>query len=162
MNAIKTFSNESPPGNTLYFSASKLDALLKQGPIMLYDGKCVFCNDAVRYAAENEPEKTLRFASLQSATGRALMNRFGLPAQEPSTFIIIKNGTAYTRFEAAVQLGKIIGGDTAKLANVLDFMTPSFIGNTAYSFLWPLRKIFGAKDQCIIPAPEFRARVIDL
>lgn len=123
-------------------------------PVMLFDGKCVFCNGAVNFALEREQQPMLRFAALQSDAGQALLQHYRLPTQDFRTFVIIRDGKSYTRFEAAVQLGYLIGGKWARLAKVMDFFVPDFIGNPVYSLLWPLRKVFGAQEQCILPSPR--------
>ena len=127
---------------------------------MLFDGKCVFCNGAVNFTLENEYQPKLSFAALQSVAGQSLLRQYGLPTDNFRTFVIVNNGKAYTRFEAAIQLGYLIGGRWAKLARVLDVIVPDFIGNPIYSLLWPLRKIFGSKEQCILPSPILRARLL--
>ena len=127
---------------------------------MLFDGKCVFCNGAVNFTLENEYQPKLSFAALQSVAGQSLLRQYGLPTDNFRTFVIVNKGKAYTRFEAAIQLGYLIGGSWAKLARVLDVIVPDFIGNPIYSLLWPLRKIFGSKEQCILPSPSLRTRLL--
>ncbi|MBJ7458526.1 MAG: DUF393 domain-containing protein, partial [Thermoleophilaceae bacterium] len=129
--------------------------------VMLYDGKCVFCNGATTFALDHEQDPLLKFAPLQSEPGQLLLAHFGLPTNVFKTFVIVEDGKAYTRFQAAVQLGYLIGGRWATLAKVLDTVVPDFIGNPIYSLLWPMRKIFGSKDQCIVPSPEQRLRQLD-
>ncbi|MDO8331689.1 MAG: DCC1-like thiol-disulfide oxidoreductase family protein [Fluviicoccus sp.] len=128
--------------------------------VMLFDGKCVFCNGAVNFALEREQQPLLRFAALQSEVGQELLRHHRLPTRDFRTFVIIRNGRAFTRFEAAVQLGYLIGGKWARLAKVLDLLVPDLIGNPVYSLLWPLRKVFGAHDQCLLPSPQLRARLL--
>lgn len=129
-------------------------------PVMLFDGKCVFCNGAVNFALEREQQPMLRFAALQSDAGQVLLQHYRLPTQDFRTFVIIRDGKSYSRFEAAVQLGYLIGGKWARLAKVMDFFVPDLIGNPVYSLLWPLRKVFGAQEQCILPSQQLRARLL--
>lgn len=142
-------------------STTPLVDLLKQGPIMLYDGQCVFCNGAANFAFNHEIKPRLRFASLQSSIGQRLLSYYGLPQTHFKTFVIINEQKSYTRFEAAVQLGYLIGGNYAKLARVMDILIPDLIGNPIYSLLWPMRKLFGSREQCIIPDAAMRSRVIE-
>jgi len=134
--------------------------MMTESSVMLFDGKCVFCNGAVNFALEREQQPMLRFAALQSEAGQTLLQYYGLPTQKFSTFVIIHDGKAYTRFEAAVQLGYLIGGKWARLAKATDFLVPNLIGNSVYSLLWPLRKVFGAQEQCLLPSPQLRARLL--
>lgn len=139
---------------------NQLESLLEESS-MLYDGKCVFCNGATKFALKHEQQPLLKFAPLQSEPGRLLSAYFGLPTDAFKTFVIVTDGKAYTRFPAAIQLGYLIGGRWATLAKVLDTLVPDFIGNPIYSILWPMRKIFGAKDQCILPTPDQKLRQLD-
>ena len=133
---------------------------MNDSPVMLFDGKCVFCNGAVNFALEREQSPLLRFAALQSDAGQSLLKHYGLPTSDFRTFVIIRDGKAYTRFEAAVQLGYLIGGTWARLAKIMDVLVPDAIGNPVYSLLWPLRKIFGAHDTCMLPSPQQQARLV--
>lgn len=133
---------------------------MAESPVMLFDGKCVFCNGAVNFALAREQQSLLRFAALQSEAGQELLLRHRLPIRDFRTFVIIREGRAYTRFEAAVQLGSLIGGKWARLARVMDLLVPDLIGNPVYSLLWPLRKIFGAHDQCMLPSSQLLERLL--
>lgn len=133
---------------------------MSEAPVMLFDGKCVFCNGAVHFALAHEQSPLLEFAALQSDAGQRLLKQHGLPTTDFRTFVIVRDGKAYTRYEAAIQLGYLIGGRWARLARVMDTLVPDFIGNPVYSLLWPLRKIFGARTQCILPSPQLRARLL--
>jgi predicted DCC family thiol-disulfide oxidoreductase YuxK len=75
--------------------------------------------------------------------------------------VIIRDGKAYTRFEAALQLGYLIGGVGHVWQKSSDVLVPDAIGNPVYSLLWPLRKLFGAREQCMLPSPPLRARLLD-
>lgn len=133
---------------------------MKEAPVMLFDGKCVFCNGAVNFALARETEPLLRFAALQSEAGLTLSKKFGLPTENFRSFVIIRDGRASTRFEAAIQLGYLIGGAWSRLARIMDAIVPDVIGNPIYSLLWPLRKIFGSHQECMLPSPSLRARLL--
>lgn len=133
---------------------------MSESPVMLFDGKCVFCNGAVNFALEHEQHPLLRFAALQSEAGLGLSKQYGLPTTDFRTFVIIRDGRAYTRFEAAVQLGYLIGGRWSRLARIMDVLVPDLIGNPVYSLLWPLRKVFGAHEQCMLPSLQLRTRLL--
>lgn len=133
---------------------------MNDDPVMLFDGKCVFCNGAVNFALTHEKQPMLRFAALQSDAGLAFSIKYGLPTENIRTFVVVRDGSAYTRYEAAVQLGYLIGGPWARLARVMDLIIPDFIGNPIYSLLWPLRKIFGYRDHCILPSATLRERLL--
>lgn len=127
-----------------------------ENPIMLYDGLCAFCNGAVQFVLRHEKERKLFFAPLQSERGQALLRHFNLPLENFKSFVVINNNRSYRRFEAALQLGYEMGGRWPGLARILDILIPDLIGNSVYSVLWPVRKIFGTYEQCMIPTESMR------
>ena len=90
--------------NIEYYKHSKGMPRISDYSVMLFDGKCVFCNGAVNFALSHESQPILRFAALQSDAGLALSRQYGLPTDDFRTFVIVRDGKAYTRFEAAVRL----------------------------------------------------------
>ena len=52
-----------------------------QRPIILFDGVCNLCNNAVNLALDWDPNAKLRFSALQSNVGRALLEKNGRNSQ---------------------------------------------------------------------------------
>ena len=67
--------------------------------VILFDGVCNLCNASVRFVLAHDRSDYFRFASLQSATGRDLARKHGLPA-DLSTFYLIKDGSVCERSDA--------------------------------------------------------------
>ena len=67
-------------------------------PIILFDGVCNFCNGAVNFTIKRDKKATIKFAALQSETGRQLVQQYGFPADDMRSFLFIENGKAYNRF----------------------------------------------------------------
>ncbi len=134
---------------------------VQENPVMLYDGHCAFCNGAVQFVLRHEKEQKLFFAPLQSETGQALLGYFNLPLDNFKSFVVINNNRSYRRFEAALQLGYEMGGLWPRLTRILDVLIPDLIGNSIYSVLWPVRKVFGTYDQCMVPTKSMRARMLE-
>ncbi|MBY6269594.1 MAG: thiol-disulfide oxidoreductase, partial [Parageobacillus thermoglucosidasius] len=51
-------------------------------PIILFDGVCSLCSASVQFIIARDPHAVFRFASLQSETGKALREKFGIPAMD--------------------------------------------------------------------------------
>jgi hypothetical protein len=133
-----------------------------KNPVMLYDGPCVFCNGAVKFILQHDKKKVILFTSLQSEDGQTLLRHFGLPDKNFNSFVVIHNNRAYRRFEAVLQLGYEMGGYWPTLTRIADFLIPNPIGNTVYRILWPLRKVFGTSEQCMMPTSEMHARMMNM
>ena len=45
------------------------------GPVLLYDGTCGFCAESVQFVLKHDRRGQLRFAALDSAYGRSVLDR---------------------------------------------------------------------------------------
>jgi predicted DCC family thiol-disulfide oxidoreductase YuxK len=66
-------------------------------PIWLYDGVCVPCSGAVRYALRHETPSDVRFVALQSSEGQSLAQLHGLEPSNPSTVLFLEMGVCQGR-----------------------------------------------------------------
>ena len=128
-------------------------------PVVLFDGVCNFCNGAVNFAIRNDKNARLKFAPLQSATGRLVRTRFNIP-ETIDTVILIDKGKVYTYAKAAIRICRYLDWP-AKFMYVL-IIIPSFISHPVYKWIARHRyKWFGQKDSCMIPTPAVRQRFLD-
>ena len=58
-------------------------------PVLLFDGVCNLCNDAVIFCLDHDSRAVLRFASLQSKVGQALMIENGRDPEDRSTMVLV-------------------------------------------------------------------------
>ena len=128
-------------------------------PIILFDGVCNFCNSAVNMVIRNDKKKLIKFAALQSNTGRELLLQYGLPVGELNSFVFIEKGKAYTKSTAALIVCKYLSGMWPLLNGFI--IIPAFIRNVVYDFIAKNRyKWFGVQQQCMIPTPEVMGRFL--
>ena len=71
-------------------------------PIVLFDGVCNFCNASVAFLLKHDRAKVFRFASLQSETGRRLLERAALPPLDSDTFALVEGDQCWVRSDAAI------------------------------------------------------------
>ena len=128
-------------------------------PVVLFDGVCNLCNGVVKFVIKRDTKENLRFASLQSETGKSLMRKYGLDENQLNTFVFIENEKAYTRSTAALKLARNLGGLWPLL--YVFIIIPAFIRDFAYNFVSSNRyRWFGKEEACMIPTPEIRARFL--
>ena len=128
--------------------------------IILFDGVCNLCNGAVQFVIRHDNNNNFRFASLQSETGQALLNRYQLPVNNFNSFVLIKNGKAYTNSTAALKVAKTLSGPVKLLYGFI--IVPPFIRNGVYRLIANNRyRWFGKKDSCMIPTPGLRSRFLN-
>ncbi|HMR17915.1 MAG TPA: DUF393 domain-containing protein [Sphingobacterium sp.] len=78
--------------------------------IILFDGQCNLCNNAVRFILKRGPKRKFRFASLPSEIGRQYLDRWGISSHSLDTMILIKSDVAYTKSSATLHIAKELNG----------------------------------------------------
>jgi predicted DCC family thiol-disulfide oxidoreductase YuxK len=97
---------------------------------------------------------------LQSSAGMRLMQEFGIDPTQMKTFVVIADGRAYARSDAAIRVARFLRG-AWKLLGVVRIV-PRPIRDYAYDVVARNRyRWFGRHDACIVPTPELRKRFID-
>jgi predicted DCC family thiol-disulfide oxidoreductase YuxK len=130
------------------------------GPIVLFDGVCKFCNRSVNFILDHDARRRFRFAALQSDAGQAVLQRFGLRTDEFETAVLVEYGRAYTKSSAALRIAHNLGGWWSLLAVLLAI--PPFLRDAAYDLLARNRyRLFGKADTCRVPTPDIRDRFLD-
>ena len=130
------------------------------GPIVLFDGVCKFCNGSVNFIIDHDVTRRFRFAPLQSSAGQELLRRHGLPTSDLDTMILLERGRAYARSSAALRIARGLGGWWSLLAIL--FAIPPFLRDGAYAVLARNRyRWFGKENSCRVPSPDIRARFLD-
>jgi predicted DCC family thiol-disulfide oxidoreductase YuxK len=127
---------------------------------VLYDGVCKLCTGWVAFVLRHEQDQALRFAALQSPAGMRLMQQFGIDPTQMETFVVIADGRAYVRSEAAIRVARFLRG-AWKLLGVVKIV-PRPIRDYAYDVIARNRyRWFGRHHACVVPTPELRQRFID-
>jgi predicted DCC family thiol-disulfide oxidoreductase YuxK len=130
-----------------------------EGPILLFDGVCNFCNGAVNFVIDHDRGGRFRFASLQSDAGRELLRQHELGEMPLSTMVLIEAGRVYLDSEGVLRTARRLGG--AFLLLVPFLLVPRGLRDAAYrAFARQRYRLFGRSDQCRVPTPEIRARFL--
>ena len=128
--------------------------------IILFDGVCNLCNNAVQFVIKHDPTDTFMFAALQSATGQKLLQQYNLPKVGFDSFVLIQNGKVFLKSTAALQVVKQLSGPVKSLYGFI--IVPSFIRNAVYTVIAKNRyKWFGKKDNCMIPTASLKAKFLN-
>ena len=135
------------------------------GPVLLYDGLCGFCDGTVQFILRHDRKKTLRFATLQGDYAREIFARHPELADIDSLVLVepdpaTQNETVHYRSNAALGVARYLGG-AWHLARVTGIV-PRFLRDLAYDGFARIRyRVFGRHNSCPIPTPDQRARFID-
>lgn len=129
-------------------------------PIILFDGVCNLCNSSVQFVIRHDKKKQFRFAALQGETGKLLLEKYQLPTEQLTSFVLIQNGMAYTKSTAALLVAKQLHGIVTLLYGLI--IVPAFIRNAVYNWIAGNRyRWFGKKDTCMIPTPALKQRFLN-
>lgn len=129
------------------------------GPIVLFDGVCQFCNGSVNFLIDHDPAARLRFAALQSEAGQTLLRRFGLRTNDFDTMVLVEGERVSMRSTAALRAFGYLASPWRFLAALQ--LIPTFLRDAGYALLARNRyRWFGHLDACRVPTPEIRARFL--
>ena len=132
-----------------------------QTKIILFDGICNLCNGSVVFVLEHERNRDFRFSSIQSETGKELLQWCGLPSGYNQAVVYIEKGKAYLGSTAALKIGQELIFPWSVLS-VAGFIVPKFIHDWVYSQIARHRyQWFGKRDVCMVPTKELKMRFYD-
>jgi len=130
------------------------------GLIILFDGVCHLCSATVRFVIRRDPRARCRFLPIQSDRGRELYRANGLDPEHPDTLLVLANGKALKRSDAAIAIGRELGFPWS-LAS-LGLVLPRKLRDTLYDFIAVRRyRWFGKNESCLLPTPEIRSRFVE-
>ena len=134
---------------------------MSTAPILLFDGVCNLCAGAVQFILAHEKENSnVRFASLQSETGKQLLQKYNLNTDNIDSLVFIQNSQAYIYADAALQISRYLRFpyNLALVGHIL----PKAIRNSLYKWVARHRYAWlGKKDACWLPAPRWASRFLD-
>ncbi|MCE5332090.1 MAG: DCC1-like thiol-disulfide oxidoreductase family protein [Bacteroidales bacterium] len=133
---------------------------MTQTRIVYFDGYCNLCSGWVKFLLKRDKRNRFKFAALQSGKGQNVLKILGMPLEEPTTVIYLKNDKYFTESEAALEILKDLGGFW--IAFSVFRLIPISIRNYLYGLISKWRyKLFGKRDTCMIPQPDQQKRFID-
>lgn len=131
----------------------------KKPIVLAYDGDCLMCNGGIRFLAERDRSRRLRFVKLQSPLGRAMERRAG--ADGLSTILVDTGDRMTVKSAAILSLLAELGGGWKAVAR-LGGLVPRRIADVAYDFIASRRhKLAGGRTFCGLPAESVRERLLD-
>jgi len=136
------------------------EAHASEHPIVLFDGVCNFCNASVSFLLKHDRAKVFRFASLQSETGRRLLERAALPPLDSDTFALIEGDRCWVRSDAAIAVARRLpapwrwGAALAVLPRPWRDALYRMIAGHRYQW-------FGKRAVCMVPTPDVRERFLE-
>ena len=127
--------------------------------IIVFDGICNFCNSSVNFIIERDHKNIFKFAPMQSETGQKMLAAHNISSYNIDTFLLVKNGEAFTKSDAALVIAKELKRPWNYLAILR--IAPRPIRDYFYSLIARNRyKWFGKRDLCMMPTSELQDKFL--
>jgi predicted DCC family thiol-disulfide oxidoreductase YuxK len=122
--------------------------------VVVFDGVCVMCNSGVDFLLRWDTTNQFKYAALQSDAGRALVVKYGAPA-DLSTMVYVENGNAYVRSEAVLRIAGRLGILLGIPAQATLLVIPRPLRDWFYTNVVAKNRydVFGKRDQCRLVEP---------
>lgn len=132
----------------------------RETPVVLYDGVCALCNWAVRFILDHDPESRFRFAPLQSAAARRILENVDATGDLPDSVILVEGGAVLARSAA---IFRVLAQLRTMWQVLLVFrVLPRGVADLVYDLVARTRyRVFGRYETCPIPTPDQRKRFLD-
>ena len=140
-----------------------------EGPVLLYDGNCGFCDRTVGLVLRHDRTGTLRFAPLHGPFAQAVLARH--PDLRGGDSLVVVEGVGgvgrrgteervLVRSQALLRIAPHLGWH-GKVLGVFALLPRAWRDRAYDAFARRRYRWFGRLDACPVPPPEVRARFLD-
>jgi predicted DCC family thiol-disulfide oxidoreductase YuxK len=139
-------------------------------PILLYDGVCRLCNNAVKFILTRDPGAHFRFCAIQSSAAQPLLQRAGISQEDALTSFVLLGSSASApvlrRSDAALAIASRLTWPWPLLA-AAGALVPRLLRDAVYDCVASRRyqwfgKVGGEEEgSCLSPMPHILRRFVD-
>ncbi len=133
-------------------------AFSDDGPRTVMDAQCALCAQGARWISRNDRSGEFRIIPQQSDLGAALLRHYGMDPTDPSSWLYLVNGEAFTSLDAVIRVGQRFGGAWRLLA-VLRVL-PRPVQDFLYARVARNRYRLGRVDLCEMPDTDVQKRLM--
>ena len=128
--------------------------------VVVFDGLCRLCSGLVSFIIRRDRAGVFQFASLQSETGKRLVEDRAAGPLAAQTILLLTRERTYMLSDAVLEIARHLDG--AWKAAVLFKILPRPARDWAYRLVARNRyRWFGRRESCLIPTPDLRARFLE-
>ncbi|NJL75454.1 MAG: thiol-disulfide oxidoreductase DCC family protein [Saprospiraceae bacterium] len=128
--------------------------------VLLFDGVCNLCNGFVQFVIQRDKEEKFKFAPLQSEIAAQLLAGTVVQPYLLNSVVLVEGKRVYTHSDAALLVGKRLGGIWFVLSSLAAVFPTSF-RNVVYNWIAKNRyRWFGKKEACMLPTPKLKNRFL--
>jgi predicted DCC family thiol-disulfide oxidoreductase YuxK len=128
--------------------------------IVVFDAKCLLCSSSVHFLLRHDRKGVFQFASIQGATGGALLAKAGLPVNGLQTLLLVDGESVWQNTAATFRIAHGLGWPW-RSAWVF-WLVPAPLRDAVYRAIARNRyRLFGSSDTCLIPPRDHAVRFLD-
>lgn len=128
--------------------------------IVLFDGFCNLCSNAVRFIHRYDKKKQIMFAPLQSKVAGRMLKERGYDQQKLNSIVFLSGSKTYIKSDAAIEIAQLLSGVPHFL--IIFRKIPKWLRDMVYNLVAKTRyRIFGGSATCYYPADELRKNFIE-
>ena len=134
-----------------------IDTIPKNKKLILFDGVCNLCNDAVLRVIKYDKKNVFLFAAIQSKTGKEITKELGIDISKlDSILLYVPEEAYYSKSNAALKIAKEFLGywKLLQICSLLPDFLYDYIARNRY-------KWFGKQENCMIPTPSLKAKFLE-
>jgi predicted DCC family thiol-disulfide oxidoreductase YuxK len=121
-------------------------------PIIIFDGKCVFCSGFARFILWADRHRRFRLMAAQTPPGVALYRHYHLDPVNYTTNILLADGRPWFKSAASLRIFQLLGLPWALLS--AGWVLPRPLRDGLYDIVARNRlRWFGVRETCFMPDP---------
>ncbi len=129
--------------------------------VVVFDGVCVLCSGWVGFLLERDARRELRFASVQSAAGAALLRQHGESPADPQTLLLVDGGRCYKQTDAIRRILAKLSLPWRLAGSALGWV-PRRLRDWLYLRIARNRyRLFGMRETCLVPDLAVKERFLE-
>ena len=137
------------------------ETIPKNKKLILFDGVCNLCNNAVLKIIRQDKNDIFLFTSIQSNVGKNIINELGIDISKIDSIVLyIPGGNYFIKSEAVFIIANEFKG-AWKIIQIFRIF-PDFLNNLFYDFVARNRyRWFGKKEECMIPSEKLNSKFLN-
>ena len=137
------------------------ETIPKNKKLILFDGVCNLCNNAVLKIIRQDKNDIFLFTSNESNVEKNIINELGIDISKIDSIVLyIPGGNYFIKSEAVFKIANEFKG-AWKIIQIFRIF-PDFLNNLFYDFVARNRyRWFGKKEECMIPSEKLNSKFLN-
>lgn len=133
--------------------------LQEKHPVLLFDGVCILCNNAVKFIIRHDKKNQFLFASIQSDAAKKLLLQHNYKNNNMDSVLLLDQGKVFEKSQAVLAICSYLGFPW-NLFSPFRLLPEKWL-NSLYDFVARNRyRWFGKKEVCTLELSEHKNRFI--